>query len=212
MRRQAGIEGQVTHRNGISEPDPVFPALWEGRYKACLVDGADYLLRCVRYIDLNPVRARMTDDPATLRMVQLRWPVRAARRPAAHAASRPAGARGEGLPEPAGGSARHRKPRRDPRLPAAAARLRPRRLPRDGGSQDPTLHRRAAGASAGETQGNQRNGVSEPDPVLSPPFCPLYWFISGMRNRASKNVPDTFFDPCFSLSGDVCAYSEGDPV
>lgn len=28
--------------------------LWEGRYKACLVDGADYLLRCVRYIDLNP--------------------------------------------------------------------------------------------------------------------------------------------------------------
>lgn len=38
--------------------------LWEGRYKACLVDSADYLLRCVRYIDLNPVRARMTDDPA----------------------------------------------------------------------------------------------------------------------------------------------------
>ncbi len=37
--------------------------LWEGRYKACLVDSADYLLRCVRYIDLNPVRARMTDDP-----------------------------------------------------------------------------------------------------------------------------------------------------
>lgn len=39
--------------------------LWEGRYKACLVNGADYLLRCTRYIDLNPVRARMTDDPAT---------------------------------------------------------------------------------------------------------------------------------------------------
>ncbi len=39
--------------------------LWEGRYKACLVDGAEYLLRCVRYIDLNPVRARMTDDPST---------------------------------------------------------------------------------------------------------------------------------------------------
>ncbi len=40
--------------------------LWEGRYKACLVDSADYLLRCVRYIDLNPVRARMTDDPVAL--------------------------------------------------------------------------------------------------------------------------------------------------
>ena len=39
--------------------------LWEGRYKACLVDGDAYLMRCVRYIDLNPVRARMTADPTT---------------------------------------------------------------------------------------------------------------------------------------------------
>ena len=38
--------------------------LWEGRYKSGLVADADYFLRCVRYIDLNPVRARMTDDPA----------------------------------------------------------------------------------------------------------------------------------------------------
>lgn len=38
--------------------------LWEGRYKSCLVDSRDYLLGCYRYIDLNPVRARMTDDPA----------------------------------------------------------------------------------------------------------------------------------------------------
>ena len=41
--------------------------LWEGRYKSCLVADADYFLRCVRYIDLNPVRARMTDDPAVFR-------------------------------------------------------------------------------------------------------------------------------------------------
>jgi len=39
--------------------------LWEGRYKACLVDSASYVLRCYRYIDLNPLRARMTDDPTT---------------------------------------------------------------------------------------------------------------------------------------------------
>lgn len=39
--------------------------LWEGRYKACLVDSQSYVLRCYRYIDLNPVRARMTDNPAT---------------------------------------------------------------------------------------------------------------------------------------------------
>src|SRR5690606_17914744 len=38
--------------------------LWEGRYKASLVDSGSHLLRCARYIDLNPVRARMVDDPA----------------------------------------------------------------------------------------------------------------------------------------------------
>ena len=37
--------------------------LWEGRYKACLVDSESYVLHCHRYIELNPVRARMTDDP-----------------------------------------------------------------------------------------------------------------------------------------------------
>ena len=37
--------------------------LWEGRYKSCLVDSESYLLHCYRYIDLNPVRARMTEDP-----------------------------------------------------------------------------------------------------------------------------------------------------
>lgn len=35
---------------------------WEGRYKACLVDQVIYLLRCHCYIDLNPMRARITDD------------------------------------------------------------------------------------------------------------------------------------------------------
>lgn len=37
--------------------------LWEGRYRACLVDSGGYVLRCYRYIDLNPVRARMVADP-----------------------------------------------------------------------------------------------------------------------------------------------------
>ena len=41
--------------------------LWEGRYKSCLVDSEIYVLRCYRYIDLNPVRARLTDDPVTFR-------------------------------------------------------------------------------------------------------------------------------------------------
>jgi putative transposase len=41
--------------------------LWEGRYKAGLIEGDTHLLRCMRYIDLNPVRARMTDDPRAFR-------------------------------------------------------------------------------------------------------------------------------------------------
>lgn len=42
-------------------------SLWEGRYKSCLVDSEDYVMRCHRYIDLNPIRARMIDDPAAFR-------------------------------------------------------------------------------------------------------------------------------------------------
>lgn len=41
--------------------------LWEGRYKACLVDGDTHLLRCYRYIELNPVRAAMAPDPGDYR-------------------------------------------------------------------------------------------------------------------------------------------------
>lgn len=37
--------------------------LWEGRYKSCLVDAQDYLLACYRYVELNPVRARMVESP-----------------------------------------------------------------------------------------------------------------------------------------------------
>lgn len=39
--------------------------LWEGRFKSCLVESTDYLLRCYQYIELNPVRACMVDDPAS---------------------------------------------------------------------------------------------------------------------------------------------------
>jgi putative transposase len=41
--------------------------LWEGRFKAALVGNARYTLACYRYIELNPVRARMVDDPAVYR-------------------------------------------------------------------------------------------------------------------------------------------------
>jgi len=38
--------------------------LWEGRYKACLVDSGRYFLACSRYIELNPVRAWMAGHPS----------------------------------------------------------------------------------------------------------------------------------------------------
>jgi putative transposase len=38
--------------------------LWEGRFKSCLVQDREYLLQCYRYIELNPVRAGMVQDPA----------------------------------------------------------------------------------------------------------------------------------------------------
>lgn len=43
-------------------------SLWEGRFKSSLVQAEAYLLTCMRYIELNPVRANMVNDPA-----QYRW-------------------------------------------------------------------------------------------------------------------------------------------
>jgi putative transposase len=37
--------------------------LWEGRYRATLIDTEEYLLTCYRYIELNPVRAGMVVHP-----------------------------------------------------------------------------------------------------------------------------------------------------
>ena len=38
-------------------------SLWEGRFKASLVDSEVYLLTCMRYIEMNPVRANMVSHP-----------------------------------------------------------------------------------------------------------------------------------------------------
>src|SRR5210317_2260739 len=48
----------VNHRYGRSG------TLWEGRYRSSLVDSEAYLLACMRYIELNPVRAGMVTHPA----------------------------------------------------------------------------------------------------------------------------------------------------
>ena len=38
--------------------------LWEGRYKASVIESESYLLMCLRYIELNPVRSNLVADPA----------------------------------------------------------------------------------------------------------------------------------------------------
>jgi len=38
--------------------------LWEGRYKSTLIDSERYLLTCMRYIEMNPVRAEMVAHPS----------------------------------------------------------------------------------------------------------------------------------------------------
>lgn len=46
--------------------------LWEGRYRATLIDTERYLLTCYRYIELNPVRANMVPRPEMYRWSSFR--------------------------------------------------------------------------------------------------------------------------------------------
>ena len=47
----------INHKYGRSG------SLWEGRYKASLVQEEGYFLKVMKYIELNPVRANMVDVP-----------------------------------------------------------------------------------------------------------------------------------------------------
>jgi putative transposase len=57
-RRYVQYINKTYHRTGT---------LWDSRYKSSLVQADTYLLLCQRYIELNPVRAAMVDDPAHYR-------------------------------------------------------------------------------------------------------------------------------------------------
>lgn len=43
-------------------------SLWEGRHKGSILESENYFLTCMRYIEMNPVRAGMVEKPA-----QYRW-------------------------------------------------------------------------------------------------------------------------------------------
>jgi putative transposase len=53
--------GYFNNRHGRTGP------LFGGRYRSALVKSDAYALACIRYIDLNPVRAAMVEDPTTYR-------------------------------------------------------------------------------------------------------------------------------------------------
>ncbi|HEU6456760.1 MAG TPA: transposase [Roseateles sp.] len=54
-RRYVGWFNARHHRSGT---------LWEGRFRAGLIEGERHLLACMRYIELNPVRAGCCSEPA----------------------------------------------------------------------------------------------------------------------------------------------------
>jgi putative transposase len=62
-RRYVGFFNLMMERKGT---------LWEGRFKSCLVDSELYLLRCYRYIELNPVRAGISTTPRDYRWSSFR--------------------------------------------------------------------------------------------------------------------------------------------
>jgi putative transposase len=62
-RRYVGYVNHTYRRSGT---------LWEGRFKASPVHAEDYLLKCMRYIELNPVRAGMVEQPGDYRWSSFR--------------------------------------------------------------------------------------------------------------------------------------------
>jgi len=66
-REGIGLMMQATGRRYvpyINQKYNTSGSLWEGRYKASLVQDEHYLLTCMRYIELNPVRAGMVKSSA----------------------------------------------------------------------------------------------------------------------------------------------------
>ncbi|MBA2594517.1 MAG: transposase [Gammaproteobacteria bacterium] len=51
---------------------PAYGHIVGPRYKSSLIQAETYLLTCMRYIELNPVRAAMVDDPAHSRWTSYR--------------------------------------------------------------------------------------------------------------------------------------------
>ena len=62
MKRLAGRQTRF-----VNKQENRTGSLWNGRYKMSIVDSDEYFLRCCRYIELNPVKAKMMIRPADYR-------------------------------------------------------------------------------------------------------------------------------------------------
>ena len=62
MRRLSARQGRRVNR--LEER---IGTLWSGRFKSSVIDTDNYLLACLRYVELNPVRAGMVNQPADYR-------------------------------------------------------------------------------------------------------------------------------------------------
>ena len=62
MKRLAGRQTRF-----VNKQENRTGSLWDGRYKMSIVDSDEYFLKCCRYIELNPVKAKMVIRPADYR-------------------------------------------------------------------------------------------------------------------------------------------------
>ena len=62
MRRLSARQGRRVNR--LEER---IGTLWSGRFKSSVIDTDNYLLACLRYVELNPVRAGMVNQPEDYR-------------------------------------------------------------------------------------------------------------------------------------------------
>jgi putative transposase len=62
MKRLAGRQTRF-----VNKQESRTGSLWDGRYKMSIVDCDQYFLQCCRYIELNPVKARMVIRPENYR-------------------------------------------------------------------------------------------------------------------------------------------------
>ncbi|WP_028581824.1 REP-associated tyrosine transposase [Desulfogranum japonicum] len=62
MKRVAGRQTRY-----VNKSEKRSGSIWEGRFKSSIISTHEYLPACCRYIELNPLRAGMVDDPAEYR-------------------------------------------------------------------------------------------------------------------------------------------------